>query len=111
MTVPEAARLRSPGELGIPLAKDRCPHVKTLRRKIKALAKDRDQLAKWGVMLAAKWLEEMSPDGIRFSVDKHFHEYTGRAIRAQRNYMTKRKMSAPSFMSVWLNALGGMPFC
>ena len=111
MTVPEAARLRSPGELGIPLAKDRCPHVKTLRRKIKALAKDRDQLANWAVMLAAKWLEEMSSDGIRFSVDKHFHEYAGRMIRAQRNYMTKRKMSAPSFMTVWLNALGGMPFC
>ena len=53
---PEALRHQAPGEWGALLGLDRCPEVKTLRRKIRALGRDPQRVRAWQNALAEAWV-------------------------------------------------------
>ena len=58
---PESLRYQPPGEWGAILGLDRCPEVKTLRRKIALVAGDEASVRTWQLALAKRWQEE-EPD-------------------------------------------------
>ena len=84
---PEALRHQVPGEWGAILGLDRCPEVKTLRRKIKALGQDVQQVRNWQSSLAAGWLEEDPEVGATLCVDGHVKIYSGRKGKLPKHLM------------------------
>ncbi len=107
---PEALRHMSPGEWGGVLGLDRCPEVKTLRRKIKALAADLASVRGWQASLAADWLAEDPEAHATLYVDGHVKVYTGRKGRLPKHFVSRQKLCLPASTSYWIHALGGKPF-
>ena len=107
---PEALRHQVPGEWGAILGLDRCPEVKTLRRKIKALGQDVQQVRNWQSSLAAGWLEEDPEVGATLCVDGHVKIYSGRKGKLPKHFVARQKLCLPASTSYWINALGGKPF-
>ena len=107
---PEALRHQAPGEWGAILGLDRCPEVKTLRRKIKALGWDARQVRAWQASLAAAWMAEEPEVCATLSVDGHVKVYSGRKGRLPKHFVSRQKLCLPASTSYWINALGGKPF-
>ena len=85
---PEALRHQVPGEWGAIPGLDRCPEVKTLRRKIKALGQDVQRVRNWQSSLAAGWLEEDPEVGATLCVDGHVKIYSGRKGKLPKHLMS-----------------------
>ena len=68
---PEALRYQAPGEWGIVLGLDRCPEVKTLRRKLALIAGSQETVRDWQATLARSWLEGQTDDWMTMAVDGH----------------------------------------
>ena len=107
---PEALRHLAPGEWGAILGLDRCPEVKTLRGKIKALGRDVQGVRDWQACLAAGWMAEQPEVCATLSVDGHVKVYSGRKGRLPKHYVARQKLCLPASTSYWINALGGKPF-
>ena len=106
---PEALRCRSPGEWGALLGLDRCPEVKTLRRKIRALAADPQRVRDWQDALAEAWLADGADVCATLAVDGHVKVYSGRKGRLPKHFVSRQKLCLPASTSYWINALGGKP--
>ena len=114
MRNPEALRHQVPGEWGAILGLDRCPEVKTLRRKIKALGQDVQRVRNWQSALAAGWLEEDPEVGATLCVDGHvkiYSEAMSRKGKLPKHFVARQKLCLPASTSHWINALGGSPSC
>ena len=107
---PEALRHQPPGEWGAILGLDRCPEVKTLRRKIKALGRDVQAVRHWQSSLAAGWMAAEPELCATLSVDGHVKVYSGRKGRLPKHFVARQKLCLPASTSYWINALGGRPF-
>ena len=107
---PEALRHQAPGEWGAILGLDRCPEVKTLRGKIKALGRDVQRVRDWQASLAAGWMAEEPDVCATLSVDGHVKVYSGRKGRLPKHHVARQKLCLPASTSYWINALGGKPF-
>ena len=105
----EALRRQAPGEWGAILGLDRCPEVKTLRRKVRALAADIEPVRGWQRALAADWLADAAPEGPVLSVDGHVKVYAGRKGRLPKHFVARQKLCLPAATSYWINLLGGRP--
>ena len=104
---PEALRYQAPGEWGILLGLDRCPEVKTLRRKLALIAGE--TVRDWQATLARSWLEGETDDWMTMAVDGHVKVYSGRKGRLARHFIARQKLCLPASASYWINALGGKP--
>ncbi len=106
---PEALRYQAPGEWGALLGLDRCPEVKTLRRKIRDLGQDVRPVEAWQGALAADWAAVDPETCATLSVDGHVKVYTGRKARLAKHFVSRQKLCLPATTSYWVNALGGRP--
>ena len=107
---PEALRHQPPGEWGAILGLDRCPEVKTLRRKIRTLGRDVQGVRNWQASLAAGWMAEDPELCATLAVDGHVKVYSGRKGRLPKHCVARQKLCLPASTSYWINALGGRPF-
>ena len=106
----EQVRHLQAGEWGALLGLDRCPEVKTLRRKIQTLAADSKRVRAWQTALAQDWLGEDPEMAATLCVDGHVKHYTGRKGRLKKHFVARQKLCLPAAASYWLNALDGRPF-
>ena len=106
---PEALRHEAPGERGAVLGLDRCPEAKTLRRKVKALARDPQRVRDWQDALAKGWTADAPDICATLSVDGHVKVYTGRKGRLPKHFVARQKLCLPAAAGYWVNALGGRP--
>ena len=105
----EALRHQAPGEWGALLGLDRCPEVKTLRAKVRALAGNAQQVRAWLDALAQDWLADAPEVAATLAVDGHVKVYTGRKGRLPKHFVARQKLCLPATTSYWVNALGGLP--
>lgn len=106
---PEALRHEAPGERGAVLGLDRCPEAKTLRRKIRALARDPQRVRDWQDALARDWIADAPDVCATLSVDGHVKVYSGRKGRLPKHFVSRQKLCLPAATGYWVNALGGRP--
>ena len=106
---PEGLRYQPPGEWGAILGLDRCPEVKTLRRKIALIAGDEAGVRAWQLALARRWQAEEPELWATLAVDGHVKVYTGRRGRLPKHFVSREKLCLPASASYWINALGGKP--
>ena len=106
---PESLRYQAPGEWGLLLGLDRCPEVKTLRRKIRLLAKAEQTVRDWQAALARRWTDEDPDDWATLALDGHVKVYAGRKGRLPKHFVTRQKLCLPATAAYWVNALGGKP--
>ncbi len=89
MRAPEALRHKAPGEQGVLLGLDRCPEVKTLRRKIAQLAASEDTVRDWQRALSRSWLAGEESGRMTLAVDGHVKTYSGRKGRPPRHFIAR----------------------
>ena len=78
----------APGELGLLLGLDRAPEVKTVRRKLAELGRQRRSV-RWQRALAEYWVEQ-SPDAVGWLyIDGHVRVYHGRAQRLPKQHAAR----------------------
>ena len=68
---PESLRYQTTGEWGAVLGLDRCPAVKTLRRKIGLMANDEAGVQAWQLDLARRWQQKEPELWATLAVDGH----------------------------------------
>ena len=102
--------IRRPANGAPSWAWDRCPEVKTLRGKIKALGQDVQRVRDWQASLAAGWMAEKPDVCATLSVDGHVKVYSGRKGKLPKHHVARQKLCLPASTSYWINALGGKPF-
>ena len=105
----ESLRMQAPGEWGILLGLDRCPEVKTLRRKLRLLAGCAGAVPAWQDALARRWMAEDPAACATLAVDGHVKTYSGRKGRLPKRFVARQKLCLPASVSYWINALGGSP--
>ena len=106
---PESLRYQAPGEWGCVLGLDRCPEVKTLRRKIKLLAHAEQTVRDWQAALARAWHDADQDLYATLAVDGHVKVYAGRKGKLAKHFIARQKLCLPASASYWINALGGKP--
>ena len=106
---PEQLRFRSPGEFGRLLGLDRCPEVKTLRRKLRTLSSSLEQVRAWQRALSKQWADRDRDAMLTLAVDGHVKVYAGRKGRVPKHFVARQKLSLPATVGYWVNALGGAP--
>lgn len=106
---PESLRYQPPGEWGAILGLDRCPEVKTLRRKTGIIADDEAGVRAWQLALARRWQADEPELWATLAVDGHVKVYSGRKGRLPKHFVSREKLCLPASASYWVNALGGKP--
>jgi hypothetical protein len=98
----------SPTALGRLLGLDRAPEVKTLRRRLREIARQgkADELMRW----FAKHLAEEDPDVLGFLyVDGHTRIYYGKR-KISKAYSTRKRLALPAVTDFWVHDTNGQPF-
>jgi hypothetical protein len=107
----EGATRVDPVALGRVLGLDRAPEVKTIRRKITALAgtgRAEDLLAAMAARHVAR-LDETSPDLTAvFYVDGHVRAYQGGA-KVAKTHLSRLRFPAPATVETWVSDAAGDP--
>jgi transposase-like protein len=107
----EGASRVDPVALGRVLGLDRAPEVKTIRRKITALAgtgKAEDLLAAMAARHVAR-LDEANPDlAAVFCVDGHVRAYQG-TRKVAKTHLSRLKFPAPATVETWVSDAAGDP--
>ena len=105
----ESLRMQAPGEWGILLGLDRCPEVKTLRRKLRLLAGCAGAVPAWQDALARPWMAADPAACATLAVDGHVKVYAGRKGNLPKRFVARQKLCLPASVSYWINALDGSP--
>ena len=88
----ESLRYQAPGEWGILLGLDRCPEVKTLRRKIRLMAGRDGAVHAWQDALARQWMAEDPEACATLAVDGHVKTYSGRKGKLPKHFVAWQKL-------------------
>ena len=104
---PENLKEHSPQDLGRLLGLDRAPEVKTLRRKLDALAGRGQGLELMRALAERRVRDREETVGVLY-VDGHVKEYHGQA-KAGQAFISRRRLSAPAATDTWVNDLDGDP--
>jgi hypothetical protein len=105
----EQLRYQPAGEWGKLLGLDRIPEVRTLREKVKVLAKP-EAVSEWGQRLAQEWMAE-DPEAAGFLyVDGHVRPYHGRQTQLPRRYVARQRLCLRGMTDYWVNDQQGRPF-
>jgi hypothetical protein len=98
---------REPRSLGKLIGLDRSPEVKTLRRKLRDLAKQGKSLL-WMDGLARRQLHEPTSDTIWLYLDGHVSVYSGKHSLRE-HHVARLRAARPSVMDYWVNQPQGEP--
>ena len=103
---PENLKEYSPPELGRLIGLDRSPEVKTLRRKLSALAEGPSETL---VVELAKRRVAVRGEALGFLyVDGHVRVYSGK-YRLPKTHAARMRLSVPATQDVWVNDADGDP--
>jgi len=98
----------APGEWGKLLGLDRCPAVKTMRRKLAALSAGDAET--WAAQLCEEWMgEDPANLGVLY-VDGHTRVYHGRQTKLPRHYVARQRLCLRATTDYWVNGFDGLPF-
>ena len=103
----EAAGRIDPTALGRVLGLDRAPEVKTIRRKIKALAQA-GKAGGWIAAMAARHLVARPQQAAVFYVDGHVRAYQG-TRKLAKTHVPRLKFPAPATVETWVADAAGDP--
>jgi len=106
---PEALRGIPPGELGKVIGLDRCPEVKTLRRKVAMMAEKGNVLA-WMHECSCSWMEDDPQEAGYLYLDGHVRAYNGSKANLPRRYVSRQRLCLRGTTDYWLNDALGRPF-
>ena len=104
----ERLRHSPSGEWGKLLGLDRIPEVRTLREKLKELAKP-ENVKEWASTLSKEWLEEKPEVAGVLYVDGHVRVYHGRE-KLPRRYVSRQRLCLRGMIDYWVNDEQGRPF-
>jgi len=104
---PEGFKEHSPTDLGRLLGLDRAPEVKTVRRKLRALA-DLGRAADFGRQLARRRASRLGAALGFLYVDGHVRVYHG-ATALPKTHITRMRIALPATTDYWVNDASGDP--
>ena len=105
---PEALKEHSPQDLGRVLGLDRAPEVKTLRRKLAALAAV-GRAAQFGQALAQRRVGARGAALGFLYVDGHVRVYHGHKYKLPKAHVAQMRLSVPATSDYWVNDACGDP--
>ena len=105
----ESLRYCAPGEWGKLLGLDRVPEVRTLRNKLRLLARE-DQPEHWSAELCKRWMEAAPEQAGTLYIDGHVRVYNGHQTQLPRHYVARQRLCLRATTDYWVNALDGQPF-
>ena len=105
---PEALKEHSPQDLGRVLGLDRAPEVKTLRRKLAALAAV-GRAAQFGQTLAQRRVAVRGAALGFLYVDGHVRVYHGHKYKLPKAHVPQMRLSVPATSDYWVNDTCGDP--
>lgn len=106
-TTLEAAKHLRRWDFGLLVGTERAPVVKTLRRKLGDLIKQ-GQAARFGTLLARRWVEQGVIATAYLYVDGHVKAYTGKR-KLSECWNPQRRMPLPGLLSYFVNDQQGRP--
>jgi len=106
-TTLEAAKHLQRWDFGLLVGTERAPVVKTLRRKLGDLIKQ-GQAARFGALLARRWVEQGVIATAYLYVDGHVKAYTGKRKLAE-CWNAQHRMPLPGLLSYFVNDQQGRP--
>ncbi len=102
MKNPEQLKNGKPGDFGIVLGLDRCPEVKTLRRKLSELGLQ-SKSGKFMESLSLNWADQ-DKDILGFSyIDGHVRPYHGRKYTLPKTHVARRRLCMSATTDFWVN--------
>lgn len=104
---PERLKEHSPWALGAVMGLDRFPEMKTLRRKIRALAQKNRSL-QFMKSLCERHLARLQPMHLWLYIDGHVSVYSGKR-KLKKHHVTRLRISLPSVLDYWVNDERGDP--
>ena len=105
----EQLRYCAPGEWGSLVGLDRIPEVRTLREKVKALARP-DAVETWSGLLSREWMAaDPAAAGVLY-VDGHVRVYHGSQTALPRRYISRERLCLRGTTDYWVNDQRGRPF-
>jgi prepilin-type processing-associated H-X9-DG protein len=105
----ERLRYEPAGEMGKLLGLDRIPEVRTLRKKLEALAQ-REAVGQWSAELSREWMEgDPEAAGVLY-VDGHVRVYHGSQTKLPRRYVSRERLCLRGTTDYWVNDQTGRPF-
>ncbi len=105
----EGVRYCDPGELGKAAGLDRIPEVRTLRKKVAALAASGD-MESWSRELARMWMQQRPELAGTLYADGHMRVYHGRRTKLPKHYISREKLCLRGVPAYWVNDQTGLPF-
>jgi prepilin-type processing-associated H-X9-DG protein len=106
---PERLRYSPAGELGHLLGLDRVPEVRTLREKVKALARPKEVL-EWSRQLSREWMGDNPEAAGVLYVDGHVRAYYGSQTKLPARYVARERLRMRGTTDYWVNDQIGRPF-
>jgi hypothetical protein len=99
---PEQIKTGNVGDLGIVLGLDRCPEVKTIRRKLNELGLQNRSL-QFMENLSRAWIElDEEITGFVY-IDGHVRPYHGRKHTLPKTHVARRRLCMPATTDFWVN--------
>lgn len=99
---PDQLKDCNPGDFGIVLGLDRCPEVKTVRRKLNELGLQ-GKSGEFMEALSNAWVDN-DKDIIGFSyIDGHVRPYHGRKHTLPKTHVARRRLCMPATTDFWVN--------
>jgi hypothetical protein len=99
---PEQIKKSSVGDLGIVLGLDRCPEVKTIRRKLNELGLQKKSL-QFMESLSRKWIEQDENITGFVYIDGHVRPYHGKKHTLPKTHVARRRLCMPATTDFWVN--------
>lgn len=99
---PEQIKKSNVGDLGIVLGLDRCPEVKTIRRKINELGLQNKSL-QFMESLSRKWIEQDEEITGFVYIDGHVRPYHGRKHTLPKTHVARRRLCMPATTDFWVD--------
>ena len=99
---PEQIKTSTVGDLGIVLGLDRCPEVKTIRRKLNELGLQNKSL-QFMENLSRAWIEQDEEIAGFVYIDGHVRPYHGRKYPLPKTHVARRRLCMPATTDFWVN--------
>lgn len=109
LTSLESWRYCAPGEWGKRLGLDRAPEVRTLRQKVRRLARDEKPSA-WSAELCRQWMEAAPEQAATLSIDGHVRVDHGQQTKRLRHSVARQRLCLRGTTDYWVKAMDGSPF-